>query len=84
MKHRHAMRKLGRTSAHRWALLRFVVGIFFVLGFGFCVCFVALALVSMWAGRFGRRWHLHGCLGAGTWCRSWCSMSASKQPCPRS
>jgi len=24
MKHRHSMRKLGRTSSHRWALLRFV------------------------------------------------------------
>lgn len=23
MKHRHSMRKLGRTSAHRWALLRY-------------------------------------------------------------
>jgi hypothetical protein len=25
MKHRHSMRKLGRTSAHRWALLRNLV-----------------------------------------------------------
>jgi hypothetical protein len=25
MKHRHSMRKLGRTSSHRWALLRNLV-----------------------------------------------------------
>jgi hypothetical protein len=34
MKHRHSMRKLGRTSSHRWALLRFVC---------VCVC-VSLSL----------------------------------------
>ncbi len=39
MKHRHSMRKLGRTSSHRWALLRFVC---------VCVCVcMSLSLLSL-------------------------------------
>jgi hypothetical protein len=36
MKHRHSMRKLGRTSSHRWALLRFV-----------CVCVCVCVSLSL-------------------------------------
>jgi len=41
MKHRHSMRKLGRTSSHRWALLRFVCVCVCV-----CVC-MSLSLLSL-------------------------------------
>ncbi len=62
MKHRHSMRKLGRTSSHRWALLRFVclcVCVFLSLSLSLSlssspyfplICFVCLFLFSLYQG----------------------------------